>query len=138
LNNSAVPRLCVHFACTNDYFGIQTFTTLGIYLKLQQIGRFKLTALVTIAAVVLVVASEALLLGGVSNSSNELTLTSGWHTVNVVSGSMTVNAKGLTVVGLYVPKGALNAVLQGDFSATCNGTESGVMVVLLSAKDFGN
>lgn len=89
-----------------------------------QFGRYKFAIFAIMVAVAVIVSSGAAILGTVNNSgTSEMIGPPGWRTLNVVSGSMTVNAKGLTVVGCCVPPGASNAVLKGNFTATYNGAE---------------
>jgi hypothetical protein len=60
------------------------------------------------------------------------------HTVNVISGSIVVNANGCYFVGFCVPEGALNPVLQGNFTSVGNGTNNNVILTVRSQTDFAN
>jgi hypothetical protein len=104
----------------------------------QTTKRLAITVLVTAAVIVTVFSEAACLSAPSSSGSSELTDTPGTYTINVLCGQLTVNYKGLTVVGLYVPENAKNASIHGDFSVTCNDANNAVMFMVLSGKDLGN
>ena len=60
------------------------------------------------------------------------------HTENVISGSIVANPDGYYFTGFYVPEGALNPVLQGNFTSTGNSANNNAIVTVWSQKEFIN
>jgi hypothetical protein len=106
--------------------------------KRQAIKILAIILLVATAVTATVVLEVACLTAATTSNSNDLNYGEGTHTVNVLSGPLSVNYKGMTVVGLYVPEDAKNASIHGRFSVTGNGTNHTAMVTVLSGKDFGD
>jgi hypothetical protein len=85
----------------------------------------------TVAAIILlIIVSGALSLGTV-NTPNCVPIL---HTESVVSGSLVLNPHGYYFTGFLVPEGALNPVLQGNYTSAGNSTNNSVIVTVWSQR----
>jgi hypothetical protein len=113
-------------------------------LKKTRTGRFITVGLVATIAVIIVIiiASGALSLSAVNDSNsiegNNPDYLPTPYTVNVISGSIAVNANSYNCVSFSVPKGALNPVLQGNFTSSGDSQNNNVIVTVMSQTDFVN
>jgi hypothetical protein len=74
-----------------------------------------------------------------SGSSSSITNpVPGFHTENVMSGSIVLNPGGYFFKGFYVPDNAKNPVLQGNYTVINNSTNSAASVTIWSQQEFVN
>jgi hypothetical protein len=112
-------------------------------IKKTHTGRFIAVRLVaTVAVIIIIIAFGALSLGAVNNSNpnegNNPDYLPTPYTVSVISGSIAVNANSYNYVTFSVPKGALNPVLQGNFTSSGDSQNNNVIVTVMSQTDFVN
>ena len=106
-----------------------------IKIKKTHKGRFIAVGLiVTLAIVITIIASGALSLGTVNNPNYHPTS----YTIGVISGPITVNSNSYNFVSFFVPEGALNPVLHGNFTSSGDSQNNNVIVTVMSQQDYIN
>ena len=100
-----------------------------------------LIATAEVALVIMTVLAVSFCMGALSpqpNGDSGPSYAPGFHCESVVSGSIALNPTGEYFMVFSVPKGASNATLTGNFTATGNSTNNDVIITVLSQKNFDN
>ena len=88
----------------------------------------------TVAVIIIIIASGAFS----STAENNTNCVPTPYTVSVISESIVLNPDGYYFTGFSVPEGALNPILQGNFTSAGNSTNNNAIVTVWSQKEFIN
>jgi hypothetical protein len=102
-------------------------------MKKPHTRKYIAVGLIASVAVIIIIITS-----GNPNGGNNVNYVPTPFTVSVISGSIVVNANSYNYVSFSVPKGALNPVLQGNFTASGSSQNNNICVTVMSQTDFVN